>query len=146
MPEVVQTALETLSGTHAGVAVQVRIASDARRVAAPEAVVRLVVYTLLRNALNASPQGGTVLIMGRRSEGDIILDIDDDGPGVPAELRDSLLGKAGAPRRAKHQRSDLILGLPFAREVLEVFDGSLSIGSTPSGGASFVTRWPAPID
>ena len=141
VPDVVQTALQTLSGRYAAVAVDVRIAPDARRVAAPEAVVRLVVYTLLRNALNASPQGGTVLITGRRFESDIVLNIDDEGPGVPVELRDSLLRKT--VKQGKKARSDLILGLPFAREVLEVFDGTLTIESTPAGGASFVTKWPA---
>ena len=141
VPEVVQTALQTLSGRYAAVAVDVRIAPDARRVAAPEAVVRLVVYTLLRNALNASPQGGTVLITSRRFESDIVLNIDDQGPGVPVELRDSLLRKT--VKQGKKARSDLILGLPFAREVLEVFDGTLTIESTPAGGASFVTKWPA---
>ncbi len=146
VPDVVQTALQTLAGQGSEVAVEVRIDAEARRVAAPEAVVRLVVYTLLRNALNASPRGGNVLIMGRRSDADIILYINDDGPGVPVELRDALLGKRPAPRSNKKQRSDLILGLPFAREVLEVFDGTLTIEGTASGGASFVTRWPAPLD
>ena len=141
VPDVVQTALQTLSARYGEIAVDVRIASDARRVAAPEAVVRLVVYTLLRNALNASPQGGTVLITGRRFESDIVLNIDDQGPGVPVDLRDSILQKT--VRHGKKARSDLILGLPFAREVLEVFDGTLTIESTPAGGASFVTKWPA---
>ena len=100
VPEVVQTALETLAGQRGEVTVEVQIEPEARRVAAPEAVVRLVVYTLLRNASNASPAGGTVLIAGRRLDGDINLDINDEGPGVPPELRDALLGKGcGATRR-----------------------------------------------
>ena len=146
VPDVVQTALETLAGHRGNVTVEVQIEPEARRVAAPEAVVRLVVYTLLRNALNASPPGGTVLIAGRRLDGDIILNISDEGPGVPPELRDALLGKVAAPRGGKKQRSDLILGLPFAREVLEVFDGTISIEGPDGAGASFVTHWKVPLN
>jgi signal transduction histidine kinase len=146
VPDVVQTALETLAGHPAEVTVDVRIEPDARRVAAPEAVVRLVVYTLLRNALNASPHGGTVLIAGERLDGQISLQVRDEGPGVPPDLRDALLGKVAAPRDGRKRRSDLILGLPFAREVLEVFDGTLSIEGPPGGGASFVTRWKTPLN
>jgi len=146
VPEVVQTALETLASQRGEVTVDVQIEPGARRVAAPEAVVRLVVYTLLRNALNASPAGGTVLISGRRLDGAINLDISDEGPGVPPELRDALLGKVAAPRGGRKQRSDLILGLPFAREVLEVFDGTLSIEAPAGGGAAFVTRWKVPLN
>jgi hypothetical protein len=51
-----------------------------------------------------------------------------------------------APRAGKKQRSDLILGLPFAREVLEVFDGTLAIEGPAGGGASFVTRWKVPLN
>jgi hypothetical protein len=36
--------------------------------------------------------------------------------------------------------------LRFAREVLVVFDGTLSIEGPAGGGASFVTRWKTPLN
>jgi two-component system sensor histidine kinase TctE len=87
-----------------------------------------------------------VLIAGERFDGHISLQVRDEGPGVPPDLRDALLGKVAAPRDGRKRRSDLILGLPFAREVLEVFDGTLSIEGPAGGGASFVTRWKTPLN
>jgi signal transduction histidine kinase len=140
--DVVQTALEPLTAKHAGVHILVDIAPDARRVATPEAVVRLLIYTLLRNAFNFSPPGGTVRVIARREQSHIELRVEDDGAEVPIALREQL-SRTGAELRPRDQeRVEPILGLPFAREVLEVFGGSLTIESTGSGGACFVTRWP----
>lgn len=142
LPEVIQAALNTLQGSRSDVAVDVHIEPEARRVAAPEAVVRLVVYTVLRNALNASPDGSTVAVRGRRVDQQVILRIEDEGVGIPEGQREGLLRQPPAARHGARQRSDLIFGLPFARQVLEVFNGSIAIEATGKGGAAFVTRWP----
>ncbi len=143
MPDAVGAALHTLRNSRDDVTVDVEIDPAARRVATPEAVARLVVYTILRNALNASPGGGVVRVRGHRDMGHLVLEVEDQGTGIPAAQRESLLHDAAGPATGTARRSDLIFGLPYAREVLETFGGSITIGDAACGaGAVFTTRWP----
>ena len=111
--------------------------------AVPEAVLRLVMYTVLRNALNGTARGGRVQVIGRREGDDVVILVNDHGPDIPPELHERCCG--ASRRRASRRRiaADLALGLPFAREVLEVFDGILVVEeATENGGTTFTTRWP----
>lgn len=142
LAEVVEGVAQTLGTPPAGVRLVVNLDPDARVVPAPEAVVRLVVYTILRNAYNASPDGGTVTISSSREREDIVLHVDDDGPGIPREERESRLAPGS---RRSGARNDLVFGLPFAREVVEAFGGSLDIGDAPGRGARLTVCWPAMV-
>jgi K+-sensing histidine kinase KdpD len=141
VPEVVRGALESLTERYGELDVWQEIAPEARLVAVPEAVLRLVMYTVLRNAFGAS-SAGRVQVIGRREGDDVVIMVNDQGPdimpgGGPATRR-------VAPARGRvDSRSDLALGLPFAREVLEVFDGALEVhDGAENGGTAFTTRWP----
>lgn len=125
LPDMVRSALGSLDGRRDGVEVEIDIDRTARWVGVPEAVVRLLVYTMLRHAFKASPAGGSIYIRAHAVGDAVVLRIDDEG--MPAT--------AG-------QRPDLLFSLPYAREVLEVFGGSLDVGDSSHGGISLVTRWP----
>ncbi|HVY47885.1 MAG TPA: ATP-binding protein, partial [Minicystis sp.] len=45
---------------------------------------------LLRNAIDASPEGGEVRVRIARVEGAVTLDVEDDGPGIPEARRNEL--------------------------------------------------------
>jgi signal transduction histidine kinase len=48
----------------------------------PEPAVRQIVFHVLRNAVEASPSGGLVRVAQHQRDGQVILDISDDGPGI----------------------------------------------------------------
>lgn len=50
-----------------------------------------IVSNLVVNALEASPRGGRILVNVTRSGTDCVVSVDDDGPGIPQELRDKIL-------------------------------------------------------
>ena len=141
VPEVVRGALESLSERYGDLEVWQEIEPDARLVAVPEAVLRLVMYTVLRNALNSSTRVGRVQVVGRRDGEDVIIQVNDQGPDItPAGGGPA---RRGAPaRNLLDNRADLALGLPFAREVLEVFDGVLEVEDGTDHGTAYTTRWP----
>jgi len=50
----------------------------------PEQAVHQIFYQLLRNAVEASPRGGVVRVNQHQREGQVIIDVSDEGPGIPA--------------------------------------------------------------
>jgi signal transduction histidine kinase len=142
VPEVVRGALDSLTERYGDLDVWQEIAPEARLVAVPEAVLRLVMYTVLRNALHASNRNGRVQILGRRDGDDVIITVDDRGPDI-TPAGGATVRRAAPARGRVDNRADLAFGVPFAREVLEVFDGVLEVeDATENGGTAFTTRWP----
>ena len=104
--------------------------------------VRQAVENLVANAVRYSPDKGTVLIRVARKSVDneewITLTIEDQGPGIPADLLPYLF----APLRVGPGSSGLGLGLYLAREIALAHGGSLTVESPPGAGARFVFSLP----
>jgi C4-dicarboxylate-specific signal transduction histidine kinase len=142
VPDVVRGALDSLTERYGELDVWQDIAPEARLVAVPEAVLRLVMYTVLRSALHASSRNGRVQVLGRREGHDVVITVDNRAPDI-TPTNGAIAGQASPPRGRVDNRADLALGVPFAREVLEVFDGVLDVEDGPElGGTAYTTRWP----
>ena len=75
----------------------------------------------------------------------MVILINDQGPDITPDLSSGARRAVPSRPRAEN-RSDLALGLPFAREVLEVFDGILVVeDGTDHSGTAFTTRWPVSV-
>jgi hypothetical protein len=76
---------------------------------------------------------------------DVVILVNDQGPDITPTVGAGARRATPGGQRVEH-RSDLALGLPFAREVLEVFDGILVVeDGTDHGGTAFTTRWPVSV-
>jgi NtrC-family two-component system sensor histidine kinase KinB len=102
---------------------------------------------LLTNALKYSPSGGHVQLKMERENGTVRLVVDDDGPGVPSDLRERVFEKYF---RVEHERGERVehargagIGLYLCRQVVEAHDGLVKCDASPSGGARFVVELPA---
>lgn len=100
---------------------------------------RLVV-NLLENALVHTPVGTTVRANVRREEDWVVLQVDDDGPGIPPDLRPRVFerfvrggGDLGGARGSG-------LGLAIVGAVAEGHGGGVELSESPSGGARFTVR------
>lgn len=98
-------------------------------------LLRQALENLLDNALQFSPQGGSVEISLTQSGNDIRLEVRDHGPGVP----DYALGQVferffSLPRPANGKKSTG-LGLSLVREVAILHGGQAGLDNDPSGGA-----------
>ncbi|MFH0945330.1 MAG: HAMP domain-containing sensor histidine kinase [Planctomycetota bacterium] len=99
-----------------------------------------VLANLIRNALQSieeSGQSGTVQVRAHRSASGVHLAVIDDGPGVPAELRETIFQPLVTTRD-----SGTGLGLAICRGLVEAHGGRLTLESSPSGGARFVIALP----
>lgn len=87
---------------------------------------------VLRNAAQAAP-GGTVTLVGRLSRlGRVVIEVGDNGPGVPAEVRTSIFLPFFT---TKPEGSGV--GLSLARQVMHAHGGDIVLCERDGGGALF---------
>jgi two-component system, OmpR family, sensor kinase len=102
---------------------------------------------LLENALRHTPAGTEIRVSTRlQDDGQALLIVEDDGPGVPEHLRKTLFERF--VRGAGDRGGSFGLGLAIVRAVAESHGGSVTISSTGERdgvayGARFVVALPA---
>ncbi len=78
---------------------------------------------LVENALRHTPEGTGVCIRAERRNGFAVLEVEDDGPGIPPEHLDQVFDRFYRVDGTRASGSGL--GLAIARELAELMDGSL---------------------
>ncbi len=102
----------------------------------------------LRNLLaNAARHAEGRVRVSWRSEGEaVLIAVEDDGPGVPADQRERVFEPFARLDESRDRRSGGVgLGLAIVRRILRVHGGSVVVDGGALGGARFVTRWPAMV-
>ena len=97
------------------------------------------VLNLVQNALVHTPAGTTVCIRLRDEDGAQLV-VEDDGPGVPAELRHRLFERFVRGQGDTGGGSGL--GLAIVRAVAETHGGTVDLRERADGGACFVVKLP----
>ncbi|HET9741058.1 MAG TPA: HAMP domain-containing sensor histidine kinase, partial [Solirubrobacteraceae bacterium] len=100
------------------------------------------VLNLMENALRHTDPGTAVEATVGRSNGHVVLAVEDDGPGIPPELEEKVFERFF---RAHGDRSGSSgLGLAIVRAVAESHHGTVNLEPPLDGrGARFVVRFPA---
>jgi K+-sensing histidine kinase KdpD len=147
LDEIIAAALARAGPLTAGrrVAVEIEDGLPVARVD-PRAVAE-VVYTLVDNAAKYSPPGTAILVGARRGAGEMIeVAVEDEGPGVPADLRERVFDKFFRATRgggAGRQPSGTGMGLAIARGIVEAHGGHIRIEDAAVGvGSRFVFTLP----
>lgn len=105
-----------------------------------------IVENLLDNAVSFSPDHGLVQITATRSADEVLVRVEDQGPGVPPDLRESIFRRFTSVRddsdRAEGHSG---LGLAIARAIADGHSGRLEVETRDErpAGAAFVLRLPA---
>ena len=109
----------------------------------PDELHRLV-RNLLENAVRHTPERTTVELTARPDGDEALLEVVDDGPGIPEEMEDQVFDRFvrgdGPADTAGGGGSGL--GLAIVRAVAESHGGSVSAGKSTYGGARFSVRLP----
>lgn len=106
---------------------------------------RVVLYHILRNALEALPRGGKLAVRSARAaDGSLRLEFRDDGPGYPAQWLERRFQPFASPRRGRAG-----LGLALVRKTLRRWGGDAEAANGADGrGACLVLSFappPAPL-
>jgi two-component system, OmpR family, sensor kinase len=109
----------------------------------PDELHRLVV-NLLENAIRHTPAGASVNVSVRRDDGRAVLEIADDGPGLPPGLGDQVFSRfvRGAGPADLATDAGTGLGLAIVKAVAESHGGSVEADEAPHGGARLTVRLP----
>jgi signal transduction histidine kinase len=87
---------------------------------------------LLRNAMEAQPNGGAIRVAALTNGEHLSIDISDAGPGVPRERRDELF-EVGKTTKVGGSG----IGLPLSQLIAEAHGGSLAYQENNGSGATF---------
>jgi CheY-like chemotaxis protein len=103
-----------------------------------------VLANLLTNAAKYTPEGGQISMSGEAEAGVAVIACEDDGPGIPDEVRATLFAPfAQGPRTLDRAQGGLGLGLALARSLTTLHGGTIELETPPSGrGSRFVVRIP----
>ena len=104
---------------------------------------------LFDNAISFSPKDGTIRITASLDDGWIRIDLDDDGPGLPAGKEETIFERFYTQRRESEKfGTHSGLGLSISKQIVDAHGGQLSAANRtrPDGsvlGARFTVRLPA---
>jgi heavy metal sensor kinase len=92
------------------------------------------VRNVVENAIHFSPPGGTVVVTTSAAGHVVRLTVDDDGPGVPAELRGRIFDRffRADPSRTRRTGGSG-LGLAITREIVAAHGGTVHAQERPRG-------------
>lgn len=144
--EIVATALERAAPRTREHEIRVKLSDGLPTVRVDDRAVAEVIYTLVDNAAKYSPAGTTINVEAKSRDSQTVqLSVEDEGPGIPAELRKRVFDKFFRAMRdgdsSTHQPSGTGMGLAIAKGIIEAHGGRIWIedGSVPPGSRVLLT-------
>lgn len=89
------------------------------------------------NALSFSPSGGIVNIGLHQRYDEILIEIDDDGPGIESGMEERIFERFYSDRDDEIRKSHSGLGLSIVKSIITYYGGSCGIGNREGGGCRF---------
>ncbi len=96
-------------------------------------------HNLIANALEAMPQGGTLALRCRRENGQSLIEVRDNGCGMPDEARRRIF----EPFFSHGKKQGTGLGMAIVRKIVEEHGGAIRVDSAPGQGTRVVVSLPA---
>ena len=94
-------------------------------------------HNLARNAADAMPEGGVFRITTQADGDDLVIDVADNGPGIPAELDGRLFDLFSSAKQGGTG-----LGLAIVKKIVDEHHGQIGYDSHPGEGTRFTIRLP----
>jgi len=99
-----------------------------------------VLSNLVKNALEAMPNGGILTLAIKKIDGQVVLRISDTGTGMPPDI----LSKLFEPFVTHGKSHGTGMGTAIAKSVITAHDGTISASSVEGSGTTVEIRMPLP--
>ena len=134
--------VQVLAGLPGAERVELELGDHLPPVQIDAAQIERALANMLENALRFSPADSTVSVRAESRGAEVIVRIEDSGPGVPAADASAIF----EPFRRSTRSRGAGLGLAIARGFVEANGGRVWVESAPGGGASFALTLPAELE
>jgi two-component system sensor histidine kinase KdpD len=138
--DLVQTTVRLLGRELAGREIKVEVAEKMPLARLDFTLLQQALSNLLLNAAVHTPAGTPVLLQARHEPAWLVLNVADNGPGLPPELLPRIFEKFFRAPNAPAGGSGL--GLAIVKGFVEAQGGQISAANRPGGGAMFTLRIP----
>ena len=102
-----------------------------------------VVSNLIDNAIKFTPHEGTVIVRLRHEGQEAVIEVQDNGIGIPAEFTQDLFDIDNVPgRRGTDGEPSTGLGLAIAKQIVSAHNGRIYFEHAPDTGAIFYVHLP----
>ena len=146
MSEIVGTALDRTSKIMNAHRVEIGLAPDLPMVKLDAVLMEQVLVNLFDNAAKYAPTGTMIKLEARESQDQVVIEITDEGPGIPADAIERVFDKFYRVRQGDRQRAGTGLGLAICRGFVEALGGKITAGNrTDRSGAILRITFPAAL-
>jgi len=132
--ELVRRTVESLDGLGDRV---VRVETETVVVPVEPAKIERIVENLVMNAIRHTEPEVSVWVRARPEDGGVVIAVDDDGPGVPPELRDAIFEPFRQGPTASPHSPGTGIGLSLVAMFADLHGGRAWVEDREGGGASF---------
>jgi len=102
-----------------------------------------VISNLISNAIKFSPRGTTILVRVAEQAGNVVVEVEDNGIGIPEKLRSQVFNMfTSAQRLGTAGERSFGLGLSICRQIIESFSGKIWFENKEEGGTIFFISLP----
>ncbi len=112
-----------------------------------EDLIRQVFTNLLENAIKYSPEGGKILVSTEEVDGQAVVQVADQGMGIPGDDLPHVFDKFFRSNAAKQTEiTGTGLGLYLVKYFVELHQGRVEVESQPDKGSTFTVALPMVMD
>jgi two-component system sensor histidine kinase KdpD len=137
LQEVVGSALRHLDRRLRGRSITTAFAPELPLVRIDAVAIEQVLVNVLDNAVEYTPAGSGIDLRAVVNEGQVVLEIADHGPGLPAGAEERIFEKFFRYHPDQSPRGGIGLGLAICRGIVEAHGGTITARNEPGGGAVF---------
>jgi two-component system, sporulation sensor kinase E len=118
-----------------GVTLDVRLGEEVPRIRADAEMLKQCLINLIKNALEAMPDGGRLTVTTAMQRRQVLISIEDTGHGIPVEIQDKIFNPFFT---TKQTGSGAGLGLAMTKKIISDLGGDLRLSSRPGKGTQVV--------
>jgi len=144
--ELIGAAIERIRRHNGPRRIRIEVAPNLPMVRVDFVLMEQVLFNLLDNAIKYSPPDSTIRLTAARLGKEVVIEVIDEGPGIPPEDIERVFDKFHRVRRGDRQTVGTGLGLSICRGIAEAHGGSITARSPVEGGHGTAVAIHLPVE